>query len=55
MHLVGDLTGVFKPVDDGVEDQRWFTVESAMGVATSTFCIFTYIYENQAMTDSLKH
>lgn len=54
VHLAGDLTGLFKPVEGRGEDPRWFTIESALGVAASTFCCYAFVYEPEAMTQSLR-
>ena len=54
VHLVGDVTGLYEPVSGSGEDKRWFTVESALGVLTSTFCCYAFVYETEAMTESLR-
>ena len=51
--LFGDLTKLYKPVESHIEDKRSFTIESAIGLAATTFCCYCFVFEVKAMPPSL--
>ena len=52
LKVIGEKTGLFKPIE--TNEERRFTVESALGVAASTFVGYCFIFELNTMSPSLQ-
>ena len=51
--MVAGLTNLYEPAGD-FNDPRSFTIEFLIGVASSVFVCYAFIFETNAMSESLK-
>ena len=51
--IFGSLTNLYEPAGD-FNDPRTYTVEYLIGVFSSVFVCYAFIFETEAMSDSLK-
>ena len=51
--LVGEKTGWYTPINDKGEENRRFTVESFLAIASCVFMVYCYTFQIEAMSPSL--
>ena len=51
--MIGTLTNLYEPAGD-FNDPRTYTIEYAIGVISSVFVCYAFVFETPAMSESLK-